>query len=113
MNPYAIAPFIATIAYIPLLFMTASTRPWQKKARIVLPVPSLGDVLEPGGLLLPQQHVPGTQYVFFDLIVILFSVTVVQFHCFTSSFYPPGYNRWLKFAYAPWLSSSFSYCWDS
>lgn len=36
---------------------------------------------------------------FFKLTIILFSVTAVQFHCFTSSFYPPGQSRWIHFAY--------------
>ncbi len=33
------------------------------------------------------------------LAFVIFSLMVVQFHCFTSSFYPPGYKRWLPFAY--------------
>ena len=35
----------------------------------------------------------------FKFSVILFAITAVQFHCFTSSFYHQGQGRWLPFAY--------------
>ncbi len=37
------------------------------------------------------------------LIIFLFALTAVQFHCFTSSFFPPQKGRWLPFAYASLL----------
>jgi len=42
---------------------------------------------------------PQHNFLLLQLIVITFTLTVVQFHCFTSSFYAPGQGRWLPFAY--------------
>ena len=35
-----------------------------------------------------------------SLIIVLYSFMAVQFHTFTSSFFPPGKGRWLPFAYS-------------
>jgi diguanylate cyclase (GGDEF)-like protein len=100
MSAYALFPLVAVIAYIPLLFMTASSRPWQRRHTlfILFLIPamlwSLTDVILRGSFS-PQHN-----FLIFQVITVLVSLTVVQFHCFLSSFYPPGRGRWLPFAYA-------------
>ncbi len=99
MNAHAIAPLIATIAYIPLLIITASTRPWQKKHLLFLlflttaVLWSFDDFLERGFIF--REYGP----LLWKFEVILFAVTAIQFHCFLSSFYPKGQRRWLPYAY--------------
>jgi len=100
MNAYAIAPLIATIAYIPLLITTASSRPWQKRHfwfvlfLVSAMAWSFDDYLERSFLF------PGLGPTLWKLTVILFSLMAIQFHCFITSFYPPGQRRWIYFAYA-------------
>ncbi len=98
MNPYAIAPLIATIAYIPLLLTTAATRPWRKRHGlfsvflISAMMWSLADIFFRGNVF------PQSNELLFKIIVILFSSVVVNFHLFTSSYFPSGTGRWLGFA---------------
>ena len=100
MNIYALLPLIATIAYIPLLITTIGSRPWQKRHRlfILFLIPamlwSLTDFFFRSNLF------PEYNLLLFKAIVILFMWMVVQFHCFSSSFFTPGQGRWLPFAYA-------------
>jgi len=99
MNIYALIPLIATIAYIPLLITTIGSRPWQTRHTlfILFLIPaviwSLTDIFLRGNFF-PQYNL-----LLFKIIVVLFSVMGVQFHCFLSSFYAPGQSRWLPFAY--------------
>jgi diguanylate cyclase (GGDEF)-like protein len=99
MNVYAIAPFIATIAYIPLLFTTASSRPWQRRHLLfilfLVAAMSWSFIV----YLYRSNIFPEINSYLFKGAVILFSITVVQYHCFTSSFYPPGRQRWLPYVY--------------
>jgi diguanylate cyclase (GGDEF)-like protein/putative nucleotidyltransferase with HDIG domain len=99
MNAYAVAPLVAVIAYIPLLLTTISSRPWQRR-NILFTVFllaalswSLIDFFYRGNFF------PEHNNILFRLVVISFSVMVVQFHHFTTSFYPPRKNKWLIFAY--------------
>src|SRR3972149_2090567 len=100
MDPYAIAPLVATIAYIPLLITTASSRPWQKRHTLfilfLLSAISWSFVT----YIYRSNLLPDFGNTFFKLTVIFFAVTAVQFHSFTSSFYPQGQKRWLFFAYS-------------
>jgi diguanylate cyclase (GGDEF)-like protein len=100
MNPYAIAPLIATLAYIPLLITTASSRPWQR--RHVLFVLFLASAMSWSFVvyLYRSNLFPEMGSYLFKSAVILFSITVVQFNCFTSSYYQPGKKRWLLYAYS-------------
>ena len=99
MNIYALFPCIAVVAYIPLLITTASSRPWQKRHTLFIlflasaMLWSLTTYFFRGNLL-PQHNL-----LLFKFIIILYSVMVVQLHCFVSSFFPPGQGRWLPFAY--------------
>jgi diguanylate cyclase (GGDEF)-like protein/putative nucleotidyltransferase with HDIG domain len=100
MTVYAIAPLIATVAYIPLLITTISSRPWQKRHLLftLFLVSAIAwsfvDYLD-RSLLLPE-----LRPLLFKFTVILFALTAIQFHLFTSSFFPRGVNRWIPFAYA-------------
>ncbi len=99
MNIYALFPLIATITYIPLLITTAVSRPWQRKHKLFIffliaaILWSLSDLLLRSGFLREHTVILG------KLIIIMFTWMVVQFHCFTSSFFSPGQGRWLPFAY--------------
>jgi hypothetical protein len=99
MNAYALAPFIATVAYIPLLIITISNRPWQRRQLlffIFLVCAMLWSLVD---FLYRGNYFPEFNDNLFKTVVILFTVMVVQFQCFTSSFYPKGQSRWLPFAY--------------
>ncbi len=99
MNIYALLPLVATIAYVLLLVTIVGSRPWQRRHTlfILFLIPamlwSLTNYLFRGNFF--------TEYnqLLFKLVIILFSVMVVQFHCFTSSFYAQVQRRWLPFAY--------------
>jgi diguanylate cyclase (GGDEF)-like protein/putative nucleotidyltransferase with HDIG domain len=99
MNVYAIAPLIATIAYIPLLITTAISRPWQRRnisfVLFLFTAMSWSFVV----YLFRSNLFPGFSTILFKLSVIFFALTAIQFHFFTSSFYPQGRKRWLSFAY--------------
>jgi diguanylate cyclase (GGDEF)-like protein len=99
MNAYALAPLIATIAYIPLLITTASSRPWQKRHLLFLLFLASAMIWSLGSFLDRSNLFPEFGPAWFKLTAILFSLVAVQFHCFTSSFYPADKKRWLPFAY--------------
>lgn len=100
MNIYTLFPLIATIAYIPLLITTISSRPWQRRHRLFLLflIPammwSLTDIFLRSSLL------PEYKLLIFKILLIMLTWMVVQLHCFTSSFFAPGEGRWLPFAFA-------------
>jgi diguanylate cyclase (GGDEF)-like protein/putative nucleotidyltransferase with HDIG domain len=100
MNIYAFFPLVATLAYIPLLLTTASSRPWNKRLTLFLiflvsaMVWSLADYFWRSGLF-PEYYLPLGR-----VIVVLFVLMAVQYHCFASSFFAPGQGRWLPFAYS-------------
>ncbi|MFC1903777.1 diguanylate cyclase [Chloroflexota bacterium] len=99
MNIYALFPLVATIAYIPLLFTTISSRPWQRRHKLFISflIPammwSLTDVFLRTNLL------PRYNLFLFEAVLMLYSVMAIQFHCFISSFYARGQSRCLLFAY--------------
>jgi diguanylate cyclase (GGDEF)-like protein/putative nucleotidyltransferase with HDIG domain len=99
MNAYAIAPLIAVIAYIPLLISTAVSRPWQRRYTLFLLFIFAAMVWSTVDIFLRSDYFPDNKYLFFQLIVITFSLMTVQFHVFSSSFFPKGQGRWLPFAY--------------
>jgi diguanylate cyclase (GGDEF)-like protein/putative nucleotidyltransferase with HDIG domain len=99
MNAYAVAPLVATIAYIPLLITTAINRPWQKRHLLFTLFLTSAMIWSLVSFLDRSQLFPAYGPTWFKLTAILFSLVAVQFHCFTSSFYPSGQRRWLPFAY--------------
>ncbi len=99
MNIYALFPLIATIAYIPLLLTTASSRPWQRRHTLFilfLATAMLWSLLDYffRGNIFPQHSI-----IVWKATLISIPLMVVQFHCFTSSFFPRRQGRWLPFAY--------------
>jgi diguanylate cyclase (GGDEF)-like protein len=99
MNIHALFPLIATIAYIPLLITTASSRPWQKRHAlfILFLIPAM--LWSLSDYFLRSSFLTQYQLFFTKAIIIAFPLMVIQFHCFTSSFFAPGQGRWLPFAY--------------
>jgi diguanylate cyclase (GGDEF)-like protein len=106
MHIYAFVPLIATIAYIPLLFTTALVRPWKRQPKLFLLfliaaiLWSLTDFVFRGDLFHQINRV------LIPVIVLLFFLMGIQFHCFVSSFFPKNKGRWLIFAYASLLVNS-------
>ncbi len=100
MNVYAIAPFIATIAYIPLLITTLSSRPWQKRHKLFFLFLVSAMAWSLLVYLYRSNLFPDLNTFLFKLAVVLFMVMAVQFHLFLTSFYPQGVKRWLVFTYA-------------
>ena len=99
MNVYTLFPLIAVIAYIPLLVTTASSRPWQRRHTLFVLFLVSAMMWSLTDVFLRSNLYPQHNFLLLQLIVITFTLTVVQFHCFTSSFYAPGQGRWLPFAY--------------
>jgi len=99
MNGYALAPLIATIAFIPLLIFIASSRPWQRRHVLFFLFLISAIAWSFVVYLFRSNLIPDMGSFLFKFSVILFAITVVQFHCFTSSFYCQGQGRWLPFAY--------------
>ncbi len=99
MNIYAFIPLCATIAYIPLLVTTASTRPWRSQHKLFLlflitaMLWSLTDYVFRANILI--QYNP----ILFRTTIVLGFGMAIQFHCFVSYFFPSGRARWLPFAY--------------
>jgi diguanylate cyclase (GGDEF)-like protein len=99
MNVYAVAPLVATLVYVPLLITTATSRPWVKRHTLFFLFLisamcwSLLDFLF-RGIFFPDQTL-----LMFKITLVSYAVMAVQFHCFTSSFFPPGQRRLLPFAY--------------
>ena len=99
MNAYAIAPLIATIAYIPLLLTALYSRPWQRRQLLFVlflisaMLWSLLDYLYRGNIF------PEMGETLFKLVIISFFLMTVQFHCFATSFYPHGQKRWIPHVY--------------
>jgi len=100
MNVYSLFPLIATVAYIPLLATTLSSRPWQRRHTLftLFLIPAMMWSLI--DIFLRSNHFPQYNDLLLKGIVIIFPVMAVQFHLFTSSFFAPGQRRWLPFAYA-------------
>jgi diguanylate cyclase (GGDEF)-like protein len=100
MNIYALLPLIVVLAYIPLLVMTVSSRPWQRRHELfilfLIPATIFGftDFFLRGNFFL--QYNP----LLLKLALITYTAVGVQFYCFVSSFFAPGERRWLPIAYA-------------
>src|SRR3990172_9099889 len=100
MSFFIFVPVVATALYVPLLFVTASSRPWQKRhvLFIYFLIPamfwSLSDYFFRANLL------PEYQLLVLKIIMILLPIMAIQLHVFASSYFPPGKSRWLVFAYA-------------
>jgi diguanylate cyclase (GGDEF)-like protein/putative nucleotidyltransferase with HDIG domain len=99
MNAYAIAPLVAAIAYIPLVFTTATTRPWRKRHLYFLTFLISAMTWSLVTVCLRGNYFPQHAMALSKTIIILFALTAIQLHLFTSTFFPPQKGRWLPFAY--------------
>jgi diguanylate cyclase (GGDEF)-like protein/putative nucleotidyltransferase with HDIG domain len=100
MNAYALAPLVATVAYIPMLFTTVGSRPWQKRHTLFLLYLISAMVWSLTTFFLRGNFGPQYSLLLGKIIIVLFTLTAVQLHVFTSSFFPQQKGRWLPFAYA-------------
>jgi diguanylate cyclase (GGDEF)-like protein len=98
-SPYAIAPLIATLAYIPIFLSTIQSRPWNKRHWLFVLLLSSAILWSFFDFLLRDNIFPQYNYIFFKLVIILFAIVAVNFHVFLSSFFPPEKGRWLVFAF--------------
>jgi diguanylate cyclase (GGDEF)-like protein/putative nucleotidyltransferase with HDIG domain len=100
MDFYALLTLIVIVAYIPLLAMTISSRPWQKRHRLfilfLVPAIIFGFI----SFFLRGDFFPGYNSLLLKLAFITYALVAVQFYCFASSFFAPGERRWLPIAYA-------------
>lgn len=99
MNIYAFFPLIATIAYIPLLVSTVRSRPWQRQHKLFTVFLTAAMMWSLTDYFFRGNFFPQHNFLLFKIIVIVFTLVVVQFQCFASSFYPLGRGRWLPVAY--------------
>lgn len=89
MNPHAIVPLIASIAYVPLLVILGLNRPWNSRQRafVLFLVPaflwSLVDVFFRGGFF------PQAQLILVAVGICVAIWMVVQFHYLLVSYYSP------------------------
>jgi diguanylate cyclase (GGDEF)-like protein len=98
-SQYAIAPLIATLAYIPIFLSTIQSRPWNKRHWLFVLLLSSAIIWSFFDFLLRDNIFPQYNYIFFKLVIILFAIVAVNFHVFLSSFFPPEKGRWLVFAF--------------
>ncbi len=99
MNIYALFPLVAIIAYVPLLINTLSSRTWQRQHKLFAIFLVAAILFGVADLLLRSDVLRQHNFLLARISIILFSWMAVQFHCFTSSFFPPGKGRWLPLAY--------------
>ncbi len=102
MNIYSFIPLVATVAYVPLLVTTIGARPWRRQHKLFLLFLVAATVWSLTDFVVRSNFLP--QYNFWlTVIVMLFVWAAVQFHTFTSSFFPPERGRWLPFAWGSLL----------
>jgi diguanylate cyclase (GGDEF)-like protein len=99
MNVYTFIPLAATIAYIPLLITTFSTRPWSRKHKLFMFFLIAAMLWSFSDYFFRSEYFNQFKYHLVQVVILMCFLMVVQFHCFTSSFYPANKRRWLFFAY--------------
>ena len=95
----ALFPFVATIAYVPLLFATIRNRPLQTRHKLFILLVVAAMLWSLFDFLLRGRFMPQYDVILVKLVITLCIWTAVQFHCFASSFYAPGQGRFLSVAY--------------
>ncbi len=103
MNIYAFIPLIATIAYIPLIAATASARPWTRQHLLFFGFLVAAIFWSLSDYIFRSGFVPEYNYVIIRCVILGALWMSVQFHVFTSSFFPRDKGRWLPFAYGALL----------
>ena len=99
MNVYALFPFIAVIAYIPLFITTVSSRPWQARHKLFIIFLIAAMSWSTTDIFLRSNLFPQYNRAFLELVLITYTWTAIQFYVFISSFFAPGHGRWLPVAY--------------
>jgi len=86
MNIYALFPLIATLAYLPILVSTLSSRPWTRRHTlfVLFLIPAMLWSLT--DIFLRSNYFPTHKYFLLHLILLTFTWMAVQFHCFIISF---------------------------
>jgi len=100
MNIYALFPLIAVVAYIPLLIITISSRPWQTRHRLFILFLIAAMIWSLTDFFLRSNLSPQYNNLLLKLILITYTWMAVQFYCFASSFFATGQGRWLPLSYA-------------
>ena len=100
MNIYLLLPLIATLAYVPLLLMIMTCRPWHKRNMLFIFFLVPASLWSMATVFLRSDFYGDDKLIIGSVIIVLYSLMAVQFHSFTSSFFPPNTGRWLPFAYA-------------
>jgi diguanylate cyclase (GGDEF)-like protein len=99
MNVYSLFPFIATIAYIPLLVTVSNSRPWQKRHTLFLLFLIPAMLWSLADFIWRSNYFPGQSLLLGRVTIFLFSLMAIQFYYFCSSYFMPEQGRWLPFAY--------------
>jgi hypothetical protein len=99
MNVYALFPLVAVIAYIALFISTIGSRPWQRRNELFILYLTAAIIWALTDVFLRGNFFPPLNNVLLKVIIITYAWTMIQYHCFVSSFYAPGQGRWLPFAY--------------
>ncbi len=100
MNIYALIPLAAVVSYIPLLLTAISSRPWQTRHKLFILFLIAAMSWSLTDIFLRSNAFPQYNNLLLKFILITYTWTAVQFHCFVSSFFAPGQGRWLPLAYA-------------
>jgi diguanylate cyclase (GGDEF)-like protein/putative nucleotidyltransferase with HDIG domain len=99
MNIYAFIPLVATIAYIPLLISTLGARPWRKQHKLFFLFLVSAITWSLVDYIFRSNYFPQIGIVLIRIIIFLFCWMAVQFHIFSSSFFPVDKSRWLPVSY--------------
>ena len=99
MSIYVFIPLVATIAYIPLLLSTIWARPWRRQHRLFFIFQVAAFLYSLVDVIFRSNIVPQYSYILVQIIIFMFAWMAIQFHCFTSFFFPADRGRWLPFAF--------------
>jgi len=100
MDISALPPLVAVVAYIPLLAVLISNRPWQRQHRLFAWFLIAAILWGISGILWRSGFFMADKLLLSRIVFCAFTLMAVQFHCFISSFYPQGKGRWIPLAYA-------------
>lgn len=99
MNIYAFIPLVATLVYIPLLVTTIGVRPWRRQHKLFLLLLIAAISWSLVDYIFRSNYFPDAADVLIRVIISLFYWMAIQFHSFSSSFFPADKSRWLPLAY--------------
>jgi diguanylate cyclase (GGDEF)-like protein len=100
MNIYVIPPLLAVIAYIPLLGVLSTNRPWNRQQRLFVWFLLAAILWSVSDIFFRSDFFMADKILLAKIISCTFTLAAVQFHSFISSFYPANKSRWLPLAYS-------------